>query len=382
MPETSVRYAKRGQPVELPIRFLGPVQNFVLKTEPISHRLSANIPPRLLDLLEIASAVFCADSTVPRGSLTQPKHGESWRRALDFTFAVRDITFWQSADIERLLRNCIEFMTDDRVSCEFVEAAHSPQIQSYLDLGQAQKDAFRIDDVILFSGGLDSLTGVLQTLATSDRRVALVTHRSAPKTIHHQNRLIEELAKIFKDRFLWIPVLVHRKGKRGQESTQRSRSLLFSALASVVAHMLGADRIQFFENGIVSQNLHAARPIVGTLATRTTHPQTLDLLEELLSQVAGAPIGVENPFEWLTKTEVLDRLKTGGFENLLPHTVSCNRTFKRTSKARHCGCCTQCLDRRFAVLAAGLSSFERPDDYAVDVLFGTRDRDAEQALAI
>lgn len=382
MPETSVRYETRAGPVDLPIRFVGPEQNFVLKTEPISHRMSANIPPRMLDLLEIASAVFCADSTVSRGGLTQPRNGQTWRRRLDFTFAVRDIAFWQQSDISRLLSNTIEFMTDDKIECDFVEAERAPQAQSYLNFSAQPAAAFQIDDVVLFSGGVDSLAGVLQALATTERRVALVTHRSAPKTMRHQNDLIDRLGKTFGDRFLWIPVLVNRKGRRGTETTQRSRSLLFASLGCVVASMLKSNRIRFFENGIVSQNLPLARPIVGTLATRTTHPQSLHLLEQLLSQVNEAPMQVGNAFEWMTKTEVVRLLKEHGQSSLLPLTVSCNHTFKRKSDVRHCGSCTQCLDRRCAVLASGLGHLEREGDYATDVLFGTRERDDEQALAI
>lgn len=382
MTDTTVTYEARGGLVELPIRFLGPGQNFVLQTEPISHRMSANIPPRLLDLLEIASAVFCADSTVSRGGLTQPRDGKTWRRSLDFNFAVRDIEFWEQSDVSRLLRDTIEFMTDDQIRCHFTESVQSPQIQSYLKYDVHTQEAFHIDDVVLFSGGLDSLAGALQTLVTTDRRIALVTHRSAPKTIRSQNELVKHLKKQFGDRILWVPVLVHRKGQKSKESTQRSRSLLFAALGCVVAQMLGSNQIQFFENGIVSQNLPLARPITGTLATRTTHPQTLKYLEALLSEVCEAQLDVHNRFEWWTKTDVINFLKTNGHSKLLPYTVSCNHTFKRESKVRHCGSCTQCLDRRFAVLANDLSEFERENDYATDVLFGTRERDDQKALAV
>lgn len=382
MAETTVTYEKGGELVELPIRFLGPDQNFVLQTEPISHRMSANVPPRLLDLLEIASAIFCADSTVSRGGLTQPHDGKTWRRNLRFNFAVRDIAFWEQSDVSRLLRETVEFMTDDRIECTFTESVQSPQIQSYLNYTADTEDAFQIDDVVLFSGGLDSLSGALETLSTTDRRIALVTHRSAPKTIRHQDELIKHLRRNFGDRFLWVPVLVHRKGQRSTESTQRSRSLLFAALGCVVARMLGANQIQFFENGIVSQNLPLARPITGTLATRTTHPQTLKHVEALLSEVCAVPLDVSNKFEWRTKSEVVKSLKDWGYSELLRHTVSCNHTFKRKSDVRHCGSCTQCLDRKFAVLANDLGKFERDDDYATDVLFGTRERDDQKALTV
>ncbi len=383
MPETCVRYARPGGGrTEMPIRFVGPDANFLIETERIERRMTAGISPRLLDLLEIAASIFCADATFSRGSPDQPKHGQTWRRHLDFTFIVRDRQFWDQLEIKNALRETVEFMTGDRFDCSFVEADQSANISSYFDFGEDAAPAFQIDDVILFSGGLDSLTGTLKTLSETDKRIALVTHMSAQKTISRQTELIKQLQAAFPDRFLWVPIKVHRRKQRAKESTQRSRSLLFAALGSVVARMLGATRLQFFENGVVSQNLALAPPIVGTLATRTTHPQTLKLLQSFLSQVAGDLFEVHNPFEWQTKSDVVQTLSELKFAHLLPQTVSCNHVFARTAVARHCGSCSQCLDRRFAVLANGLERYEKSEDYETDVLFGVRERDDERALTV
>ncbi|SMX37438.1 7-cyano-7-deazaguanine synthase [Maliponia aquimaris] len=344
--------------------------------------MTSEIGPRLLDLLEIAATVFCADTTFPRGALDQPREGRAWRRDLHFRFAVRDIAFWDRPVVRQALRETIEFMTDDCVDCAFVAAEFSPTLQSYFRFENTSSDKTRIDDVIMFSGGLDSLAGTLKVLCGSQKRVALVTHFSAQKTIRRQAELIEQLKTRFRDRLLWIPVHVHRRRSPAKESTQRSRSLLFAALGCVVARMLGVDHLQFYENGIVSQNLPLAPPIVGTLATRTTHPRTLMLLSDFLSQVSGRPFEVNNPFEWLTKTEVVQSIAELKMTNMIGRTVSCNHTFKRTAAERHCGSCSQCLDRRFAILANGLAASDRAEDYATDVLFGVRDNEQERALAV
>jgi hypothetical protein len=42
------------------------------------------------------------------------------------------------------------------------------------------------DEVVLFSGGLDSLSGAIEELSTDGKRVALVSHRSSPKIYDHQ----------------------------------------------------------------------------------------------------------------------------------------------------------------------------------------------------
>ena len=39
----------------------------------------------------------------------------------------------------------------------------------------------------------------------------------------------------------------------------------------------------------------------------------------------------------------------------------------------HCGCCSQCLDRRFGALAAGLGEDDPEEMYEVDLLTGARE---------
>ena len=94
--------------------------------------------------------------------------------------------------------------------------------------------------------------------------------------------------------------------------------------------------------------------MVGARATRTTHPQALAGFRRVLSALLGRPFGVANPFVWLTKAEVVRRIAANGFADLIRHTRSCTRVRDMTVMYPHCGRCSQCLDRRFAILAAGL----------------------------
>ena len=43
-----------------------------------------------------------------------------------------------------------------------------------------------------------------------------------------------------------------------------------------------------------------------------------------------------------------------------------------TRRKRHCGVCSQCLDRRFGILGAGLGEHEPADAYVVDLFRGER----------
>lgn len=241
----------------------------------------------------------------------------------------------------------------------------------------------RPSEVILFSGGLDSFAGAVEEL-TEGRSVALVSHRSASKIASAQKRLVIQLRDRFgTDRVLHVPVWANLNGSLGLEPTHRTRSFLFAALGAVTARLFGVDRIKFFENGVVSLNLPPVAQVVGARATRTTHPKVLAGFRKVLSEVCQRPIDVVNPFIWMTKAEVVSRIYANGLGNPIRDSRSCTRVHDMTTLHPHCGRCSQCIDRRFAILAAGQEHEDPEEAYEVDLFTGERPArpDREMALA-
>ena len=109
------------------------------------------------------------------------------------------------------------------------------------------------------------------------------------------------------------------------------------------------------------------------MASRTTHPLALRRLGALLEFIDGVPIEVDNPYVWQTKTQVLERLTGHGGADLITATASCSSVFDRPLELPHCGCCSQCHDRRFAMLAAGLADFDPEARYETELLTGPRE---------
>ena len=226
---------------------------------------------------------------------------------------------------------------------------------------------------MLFSGGLDSLGGAVHELVTGKRSIALVSHRSSAKIDAKQQQLVRDLAARSPRKPLHVPVWVNKDKALGREYTQRSRSFLFAALGAVVARLFDLWRIRFYENGVVSINLPISAQVVGGRATRTTHPRVLNGFAEIFSAVFEKPFAVENPFRWKTKAEVVEVIRAGGCGDLVKHSVSCTHVWDMTTLHTHCGTCSQCIDRRFATLAAGCTDKEDPPEmYAVDLLRGER----------
>jgi 7-cyano-7-deazaguanine synthase in queuosine biosynthesis len=362
----------------------GPSKNVHLNIEDISRRLLANISDVHGDLLEIASYIYAADSAIPRGGKTDAQLGARWRRRLRLVIPVRQPKLWSSDHVLAALVETVSFLSDDEYEFEFCLLDNPPPVANYFPLSGAEDVRFTPDEVILFSGGLDSLAGTVEELVAHGKKVALVSHRSASKIVGAQKYLINQLRSRFgADRILHVPVWAHLKGSLGKEPTHRTRSFLFAALGAVTAQLLDRKRICFFENGVVSLNLPQVGQVVGARATRTTHPQALAGFRRVLSEVLGHSFEVSNPFAWMTKSEVIERIAQNGCSDLIRHTRSCTRVHPMTKLHPHCGKCSQCIDRRFAILAAGQECEDPADAYNVDLLLGEREAgpDREMALA-
>jgi hypothetical protein len=84
----------------------------------------------------------------------------------------------------------------------------------------------------MFSGGLDSLAGTVET-ARAGGRVALVSHRPVSTLSSRQRELFIELQKEFPGRLIHVPVWINKRSGLSREPTQRTRSFLFAALGAV-----------------------------------------------------------------------------------------------------------------------------------------------------
>ncbi len=334
--------------------------------------MSENPSDVATDLLEIAAFVYTADQAVRRGGKSEFEYGAKWRRHFWIELPVRQPDFWADDKVLGPLKELLTFLSDDDFEFHFTKLRSPPKLDSYLDFRKSGVDSSDIEDVMLFSGGLDSFGGAVKEIADGKRKIALVSHQPTTKVGAPQRKLVDSLNKHLNGT---APAPFHvqielNKGKAlGREYTQRTRSFVYASLAAVVARMLGKDRIRFYENGIVSFNVPLSMQSLGARASRTTHPQTLAGFGRLFSAVFGRAFAVDNPFLWKTKTDIVKELKAGGFGKLCAATISCAHTWERTSQHTHCGTCSQCVDRRMVALAAEMGPDEDPPQmYAADLL--------------
>ncbi|MBN2291558.1 MAG: 7-cyano-7-deazaguanine synthase [Pirellulales bacterium] len=351
----------------LRLHLWGPHENVTLCVSDIRSQLLQGIPSRFHDLLEIATYVYCADQATTRGGDGVDEFGENWRRRLFFRITVRTPSFWNSKAVLGQLVDTLSFLSEDEYHFDFCQLKDEPATQQHFEFG-----AEAPEEVVLFSGGLDSLGGAVQEAVVDHRKVALVKHKSTQKLARRHRKLEELLKRHAAHAPLHVPVVINKAKSLGREYTQRSRSFLYASLGATVAQMFGLDRIRFYENGVVSFNLPVSAQVVGARATRTTHPQVINGFAKLLSLVAETTFTVENPFLWNTKTEVVKGIADAGCAEMIKFATSCTHTWEMTRLRTHCGTCSQCIDRRFAVLAAGVEDHDPAEAYGVDLLTGER----------
>ncbi len=294
--------------------------------------------PRAWDLLSIALSVVTADIAALR------EHSpDGWTREFELEVAVADPAFWrtQAASVEAALA----FLTTDRWQVRFVGGGVLPA---------PPREPVRPGEncVVLLSGGLDSLIGAIDRVACGEKPFAIsqTVRGDAEKQVDFASKIGGGL------RHLQLNHNAHAPGT--EEASQRARSFIFIAFGVLAATTLAAYHsgqtvpLYVCENGFIALNPPLTGARIGSLSTRTAHPEFLNGVQQILD-AAGLRVRIENPYQFTTKGEML----RGCADQALltaeaARATSCGR-FQRFNY-RHCGRCVPCQVRRAAFIASGI----------------------------
>jgi hypothetical protein len=381
LPEKAWASRREYRSPDLILSFHGPGRNFVVEPAHVAEVLGCTLPPRLLDLLEVAATVYAADIAFRRAE------NEAWVRWTRFLIPVREVGLWQS--IEPELAAALYVLSHDSLSFEFCERAQPDDEVPTTEAGRL----LGADCVSLLSGGIDSFAGAAMLLATG-RRPLFVAHRPQnPMVVASQEHVCRSLTEAFGKpmRFAGVgcgpvphprPLSVPERGEgephprplsrgeRGErryeypapeerETSQRTRSFLYMVLGAIACHAAGVDELLCPENGVLAVNLPLTEARIGGYSTAGTRPQTLAGFQRLFAAL-DVPVRIENPFLYQTKGQLIrDVLRPYFAPEAIQSTVSC---WMAGRLSRPCGACIPCLVRAVAMRTAGLPS----EAHAVD----------------
>jgi hypothetical protein len=111
-----------------------------------------HVPARLLDLLEIAAYVYCADRWTDRGSREAVEY-HGWGREFHFHIKVRDFAFWSEPSVARQLNEAVSFLSGDRGFQFEFQAGHDTPPTSLFDMAGVCLSDLSKSRIVLFSGG-------------------------------------------------------------------------------------------------------------------------------------------------------------------------------------------------------------------------------------
>lgn len=334
----------------------GPIKHNVWNV--IGRHQLPDPPAVAVDLFRMAAAAYAADLRISRGA--DPR-SDQWTRDFVLHLPVVELARWEGA--KATLMQLLRFLTGDVWRVELLQAPYAaPPARKGFRKTYPTLDATA---TCLLSGGLDSFIGAADALAGGDRLylASVGSQGSAAHSTGAQRRTVRALQDQYGEeniRHLEFRVSPPRKLLRRQmEDTQRSRSIIFLALGVLASSSLGGNHPLIVpENGFITLNVPLAPSRLGTLSTRTTHPETIRLFRQLLEEL-GIPVGLRLPYEFKTKGEMLDGaedrewvIRTAG------ETVSCahptaDRWLKPRINKPNCGYCIPCLIRRASMAHVG-----------------------------
>nr|WP_281719360.1 Qat anti-phage system QueC-like protein QatC [Nitrosomonas nitrosa] len=318
-----------------------------------------------VDLLVLAAHVHAADTRICRTTESQ----DSWTREIRLVVPVSDHQRWTASS--HLLARILNFLTGDKWSIGFRPrpAGFAQTVPPRPLIGPNVP----FDGLNLFSGGLDSLIGAIDTLESGGGPL-LVSHAGEGAVSDSQNNCFNALRKHyskypFNRLRYWVNFPTSLVRGVSSEDSMRGRSFLFFALGIFAATGIGHQPfvLKVPENGLIALNVPLDIVRLGSHSTRTTHPFYMARWNELLSRL-GIAGTVENPYWNKTKGEMVSACTNKTLlKRIVPFSLSCSSPTKGRWAGRgteHCGYCLPCIIRR-ASLETAFGRGKDPTAYAI-----------------
>lgn len=286
-----------------------------------------------LDLGYIASGLFACEGFLRDGDTK-----------LDgsVTFLVQNDTL-QSDNVKALLEDLISFTLKARPKIRILKVKTRERTP-------ARKISSQFGSCSLFSGGIDSLSGITYAHEKIGPTAGLfVSHDRMSYRVDYINK------NFIKSKKIPIREIVIQRGHSG---LQQMRGLVYLVFGALAAKLHNTNKIVISETG---QTMFLPQFSPLDEVTLTTHPTLIKMVKSLLHEAYGLDFEFYEPFANLTKAEVISlcELKSG-----IPSTNSCITTRFANQPVSHCGCCYGCLVRRASCIVAGVEDAQ----YAKDVL--------------
>jgi hypothetical protein len=290
----------------------------------------------LLDIKAIADAIFLTEDAIhARKQIKEVKislHNE------------------YSNDLSEHITQLLEFLFNKSIKVSFTAEG----VQSQIKYGS---DYIKNGYTCLFSGGLDSFSGILNSKNHFGHvEGAFTNHADLKSTIGFIRKLERLVLSKHGIRVTIIP------SEKNNDYTRVSRGALYVLNSLLLKN----------SNVIVSEvgpTMYQPKFTVLDDITFTTHPQVMELSKKIAGEVLNTRVKIIEPYEDLTKAEAA---AISPEKKYLGLTCSCRTVRWCNSKKPNGDSCYGCIIRRLAFLVAGI----KDSGYRRDVLtLGNNDKE-------
>lgn len=315
------------------------------------------------DIFLIGCYVYGIDILLPRKDFST----NGWSRDIEVEFPVESPEVFENVKTE--LEHLLSFLTGDEWNVSFIKREVT-LLYEFKQHAKVFTDEYRqsFKKVSLFSGGLDSLIGVIDQLAKSKDRMVLVSHYDAAfKGAKSDQDKIHKILSRKYSHYHFIQTRVDLSNsdvngnERENEPSLRSRSFLFLCQAIFVAHSIGnGTEVLIPENGTVSLNHPLTPSRRSSCSTRTAHPYYIAKVIDFISKL-GLNHLIRNEYEMKTKGEMLENCHDKDML-IATYQYSCScakrghKVYWDVRTAPQCGICMPCIYRRVSLHQIGLDN--------------------------
>lgn len=292
---------------------------------------------KALDLVTIMGSIYCAD-------IYKTKNGNK-PRTINLNIPLFQPDIWENS--KRTIEHLAKWVSEDEFNLSFCENKLDPFKEVKLSINNDFPTT-------LFSGGLDSLSGAFFNYRKGIKSdyIGFINKREEAT---RQEMIAEFYRKTFSAD---SQVQLINKPKISKKNyIQATRSLLYIALGVANSHFNKSSEVYLFENGILSLNPE----ISGRITTKTTHPKTIFIYNNILSE-QNFNIEINHPFIFETKGQIVNNMSEK-FKLQIKDTFTCGQS--RISPNRNhkgqCGVCIPCLLRKISI--AAYDNEEYDDNY-------------------
>ncbi len=307
-------------------------------------RVQQQFPSIIADLIDLAVAIHATDRLV-----IQNLRQEQTRICV--VLPVRHPELLSKNAFQYQLSDLLQWATGSRWLFEFCKRLESGRIIEQQPLLSSADS--HVDEVTLWSGGLDALAGLYTRLkASPDKSFMLFGTGSNDNTYSRQEQVFKVLQNSFSNRLnlCRVPIRFFDSNLLQKNKISRARGIVFTFLGVACAYLMDQNGLHLYENGIGAINLPYRKSSVGLDHTRSVHPLTLLMVSDIISELLGKRIRVKNPFLLWTKAEMCKTLAENRRHDLLPLTMSCDSPHRQ--HPIQCGYCSSCILRKQALAAS------------------------------